>query len=43
VDQHRSNFLAGAALTQDQDWNIRTRNKRAMSLNFPHPLAASDK
>ena len=43
VDQHGRDFLAGAALSEDEDRDIGARHQRALRLDLPHALAGPDK
>ena len=43
VNEKGCDFLAGAALSQDQDRNVSLRYQPALRFDLPHPLAAADK
>ena len=43
VDEQGRDFLAGAALSQDEDRNVGARHQPALGFDLPHALAGSDK
>jgi len=43
VDEHGRDFLAGAALSENEDRDVGARDQRALGLDFAHALAGSDK
>jgi hypothetical protein len=43
VNQHRRDFLAGTAFTEDKNWNVGARHKSGLRFDLSHALAGSTK